>query len=361
MKASLDSSFRSFDIFVFTICSTVGLGVGVLPYAGEEELRNEWLQLLVGSGPYFLLLWLIYLFYKKRNNIDFFDEIKSFMPKWIVWGIFLYFIGSTLYAGVIQFSGMNQIIEIYLLPNTPKWIILLSFLATVCLAVYYDIKAITRFLVTLFFIECLFIISLFVLGFSDYFRWIYIPPIHEGNMIDFFKASISDLARFGGVFTLLAFLSYVKKGERTFASMGLGLGFVTLLYVTLSIIVLGTFGYDESLSLISPLIVLTQTFLPGHGVFERLDLLYLMFWIVVFFKMVIIHVWFIVHITLKLLPQVNRLLITVFYLGFMLVLTITTAGYSHTGWGFHNYNTLAYTLVLPTILLLILNNRKVKS
>ncbi|MCD8503339.1 MAG: hypothetical protein LRY71_18885 [Bacillaceae bacterium] len=53
--------FNGVQLFAFTYCSTITLGVTFLPYIAEEEIRSAWLKVLFGSLPY--------LFFTNAKNI----------------------------------------------------------------------------------------------------------------------------------------------------------------------------------------------------------------------------------------------------------------------------------------------------
>lgn len=352
------NKFTSFEVFSFTVCSTIGIGLGFLPYAGGVEIRSDWLQLIFASVPYFFLLYLIGSYYKKHPNQHFFKHLKARMPTFLFWIIALYIIASILYAGIVSLHSLNQTVEVFMLPSTRRWIVSLVFLLPTALALYYGIRTITRFIVILITLEFLTFAIIFSLGFSDYFRWIYIPPIHAVNPSTYLQASIADLARYGGLVSLLGFLPYVRMGVARTRSIHFGLLFVVAQYVILSIVVLGTFGYEESLTLISPLISITQLFLAGNAIFERLDLLFLMIWILVMFKMFVIQLWFIGYLANILLPKVKKMTIYFFYIFILFFGMISTSGHTYSGWGLHNYNAFIYSCLIPSIFLLYLLKRR---
>lgn len=350
--------FRSIDVFAFTFCSTITLGVAFLPFIAAEEIRSAWLKLIVGAIPYFFLLWLIHRFTLKYPDHDFFGTLKDQLWRGLYWIIMLYYLVSSLYGVSRGVNDLHVLMRTYLLNNTPKWVIVISFLIVVGIALFYGIQTITRFVVLFVALEVLLAVSVFFLGFGEAFNVVFIFPIWNTDLLTFFKSSVSDMARYGGIVVLLGFVFYVKKSEKILKPMNIAMALVMILYVSISIVVVGTFGFEQAVRLISPATALTQTITTQAGLAERLDLFFLGFWIVSFFKFITIHLWFTVFLARKCWPQVhNSFLILacssiVFLYNILIPVSLTH------GWKIHNNNVLIYTLLLPCCLLLYLLVKK---
>ncbi|MDE5416096.1 endospore germination permease [Alkalihalobacterium chitinilyticum] len=343
--------FRSFDIFAFTVCSTFGVGLVFLPFVSGEEIRSAWLKLIVGVIPYFILVYFIHRFVQKYESQNLFSESKKQLPKLIFYGIVIYFILSTLYSGIVVIKGMDTIVQTYLLPETPRWIIVGSFLLVVGAAAYYGVAAITRFVVFFVLFDVIILLFLVTLLLGEHFRWIYIPPVIAVDPVTFSLSTLSDTIRYAGVFALLAFVSHVKKKEKVLHSMNYGLIFVMVTYVILSLVAVGTFGFEESLALVSPFISLVQTFGGEAGGLERIDLFFVSFWIIAFYKMVIIHVWFMVYVARIAWPKIQPEKWVITYILILFIGIMATADFTNEPWRPYHVNTLIYSFILPMVLL----------
>lgn len=356
----IPKQFRSFDIIVFTFCSTISLGVGFLPYVSQTEVRNAWLQVIIASIPYFIMLWLIHVFCQRYTDYDFFTALKSNLWKGLYWAIMIYFIGSTLYSIMVLTKGFSVIVNNYLLPETPDWIFQLAFLAAVALGVFYGIVAITRFVILFAVLEALVLLLIVSFSLTKSFHWIYVLPLWSSELMPFLKSSFSNVARYGGIVPLLAFILYVKKDEPLWRSMNIALGLVLFFYFSLSIIVLGTFGFHQSVHLLSPVINLVQTTTTRTGMLERMDLMFLAFWLFAFYKTIVIHVWFSHFLAKRLWRKLNVGLWIVIFLTSAFILTIITPIFLRFNLEIHNVNAFIYTLTLPILLLLYLIFKKKK-
>ncbi|MBU8906873.1 GerAB/ArcD/ProY family transporter [Desertibacillus haloalkaliphilus] len=351
--------FRAFDLFAFMFCTTVTLGVLFLPYVSGEEIRSSWLKLLVVSIPFFLMLWLISLFTKRYPDYDFFKALKDHLWGWLYFVVIFYFIIGTILSAARVTNGLSEIVQVHLLKVTPEWMVLLPFFIIAGVGVYYGIIAITRFAVYFVVLEILVLLSVIVMAFfQDYFKWIFVAPVFSTDVVTFLKSSVSDMARYAAIVPTLAFLVYMRKGEAILAPMNLSLIMIVIIYSGLSLGVLGTFGFDHAMQLLSPITALTQSIETRTGLLERLDLLFIGFWIVSFYKLFIVHTWFMVYITKKAWPVVNQNLFIVIYLAVIYMLSLMTPEFIIDQWAFHNINLILYGFVMPTLLLIFLTLKK---
>ncbi|WP_170885437.1 GerAB/ArcD/ProY family transporter [Bacillus alkalicellulosilyticus] len=355
---TVQKTLKSFDLFAFTVSSTISVGIAFLPYVAGEEIRSAWLKVMIGSLPFFGFLFLLHLFNKRYSTGDFFLELKKRIWKPVYWLIIGYLFISIIYAGGIVLTGMGAVVNTYLLPNTSQWVYILFFLVVVAVGVYYGLAAIIRFVVLTIVIEFSILLVIIAIGFTEPFRWIYIPPVMDIDISLLLKSTISDFARYSGLVTLLGLVVYSKPNQSIIKPTSFGLLFVLIVYTALSIVVLGTFGFEESLQLISPFIALVQTYSTAGGVIERLDLIFLAFWLVLFFKIIIIHIWFLVLMLKKNFPNVNGKWFILLICGMLFVLNLFLPPIISDYWRVHNFNTAMYALVLPSVLLIYLLLRK---
>jgi spore germination protein AB len=356
----IQRQFRSIDVFAFTFCSTITLGFAFFPFISGGEMRNAWLKIGLSSLPYFFLIWLIYKFVQHYPDSDFFGALKQHIWKILYWPIMMFFIVSTLISLSRGINEMNLLMNIYLLHNTPKWAILLSFLCVVGMAVYYGIQSITRFVVLFIVLEFMVLLLVLLQGFGAGFHWFFLPPLSSIDLLTLLKGSTTDLARYGGVVALLAFIMYVKPLEPFWKPMSLALASVTFLYVGLSIVTVGTFGFEQTVHLISPSIALTQSIKTEAGLAERLDLLFVGFWIISFFKISAIHLWFSVFLVKKCWPNFESSILTALGCIFTFIFTIYFVD-NLSAWREYNIIHISYSLIVPSLLLIYLLLKKPKQ
>ncbi|MCD8503340.1 MAG: spore germination protein [Bacillaceae bacterium] len=291
----------------------------------------------------------------------FFGELKTNVWKWVYYLVLFYFIVSTFLAIMFGIESMTIVTNVYLLPKTDRWVIILLFLMISGIGVMYGIKAITRFMVSLIFIEFLILIFIVFLGFGEHFRWLNVLPIWTTDFYTFAKSSVSDMARYAGVITLLSFLPYMKTDAAILRPTIYALLFVVTTYTTICIVVLGTFGFEQALTLLSPITALVQSTSTRSGIFERLDLFFLGVWVIAYYKIMLIHTWFIVDLMKRTFVKKIGKLYLFFTLSAVFIVTLYTPSFAEHIWMPFNYNQVLYSSIIPICLFLLLIVKKGKG
>ncbi|RXJ01943.1 hypothetical protein DS745_08910 [Anaerobacillus alkaliphilus] len=343
--------FKGIDLFAVTCCSTITLGVTFLPYVGGDEVRSAWLKVLVAVIPYFVLFYLLKKFSSKYESYDFFYEMKVSTWNWVFHLIVLYFIVSTLFAIVYGLEALTLITKVYLLPNTDQWIVLLLFLLVAAVGLGYGITAISRFVVSLILVEFILLFSIVGLGFTEYFRWMYIAPVWTTDVITFLKSSISDMARYTGVIALLGYLPFLKKDAAVFRPMSYGLLLVVSIYVGICLVVVGTFGFEQSLTLLSPFTALVQSLSTRTGVIERVDLFFLGVWLIAYYKIMLVQSWFMVFLMQRIFPIRRNYIYILLSLVLLFVITMFMPNFVEQIWIPIHFNNIIYSFCVPALLL----------
>ncbi len=346
--------FKGIDLFAITCCSTIALGVTFLPYVGGDEVRSAWLKVMVAVLPYILLFYLLKIFSSQYESHDFFYELKKSIWSWLFKLVVVYFAVSTFFAIVYGLEALGLITKIYLLPNTEQWVVLLLFLIVSGVGLGYGITAISRFVVALIFVEFLLFFSIIGMGFSEYFRWIYIPPIWTTDLFTFLKSSMSDMARYTGVIVILGYLPFLKKSAAIFRPMLYGVLLVVIIYVAICIVVVGTFGFDQTITLVSPFTALVQSLSTRTGVVERLDLFFLGIWIIAYYKIMLIQAWFLLFLLQRLYPMKSSF--RYLFLSLVALFGVTTwmPNFVEQIWLPIHFNNIIYSFFLPVCLLAFL-------
>lgn len=345
--------FRAFDLFAFTFSSTVTMGVAFLPYVADGEIRSAWLKLILTSIPYFFLIWLISRYFRLYDNSDFFKILRKQAGSLVYFISLPYLILSSIFSTMKVTQDLTFLVRTFMLKTTPTFFIILPFILLISIAVHYGLLTIVRF-VSFFVVAEIILLGTFLTWgfFSEYFNWILIPPVMNVELPIFLKSSISDAARYGGIVTLLGFIQYVKREEKALRAMSAGLLCVMLIYVSLSLVVLGVFGYEEAIHLISPIITLVQSITPSTGLLERMDLLFLGFWVISFIKVSCILFWFSIYLLEQLFPKVKRWLLIASITPLFFLYANWVPFHFMEGWQIYNVNVLVASLLVPSLLLL---------
>ncbi|MDG5788454.1 endospore germination permease [Evansella sp. AB-P1] len=355
-----ENKFGNWELFVFTYSSTIVLGLIFLPYISDAEIRSAWLKVMIGVVPYILFLYLLFKVIKKFNQRDIFKTFDHLSTNWVYYPIMFYLFVSTLYSIFWGIKSLAIVIQTYLLQNTEQWIVMTVFFIVLWVSALYGITAITRVVVLMFICDIVVVITVVILIFSEEFKWINIPPVFTVDIFTFMKSSLSEMTRYGGIIALLSFLPLLKKDTNIFKSTSSALLLVMVMYTLVSLITLGTFGYEQTLTLLSPLTALIQTTYADVALFERLDLFFLTIWIWALYKAAMIYVWFAADLFQRVIPLNEKkewIPITVI-VGIISVITMITPSFVNLKWEPYNINMVIYTLALPIVLFVYMLLRK---
>ncbi|MFA9560542.1 GerAB/ArcD/ProY family transporter [Evansella sp. AB-rgal1] len=355
--------FGNIELFVFIYCSTIALGIIFLPYISAEEIRSAWLKVMVGVIPYLIFLFLLNKVIRKHNDRDVLKVLKDLSFNWLYYPVMIYLLLSTIYSIFWGIKSLAIVIQTYLLQNTQQWVVIVTFLIFVGISLMYGITAITRLIVLMFICEIGVIASLVALLFSQDFRWIYIPPVFTVDVFTFLKSSISETTRYAGLITILTFLPLVKKETKIIKTSYMSLLLIMIMFTLVSILTLGTFGFEQTLTLLSPITALIQTTYAEMTLFERLDLFFLTIWIWALYKAALIYFWFAISITKRIIPFQKKkewIPITI-YVVIIMIVTVATPSFVNLSWEPYNINLLISTIVLPILLFTYMLLRKKRS
>ncbi|WP_078595946.1 GerAB/ArcD/ProY family transporter [Evansella clarkii] len=350
------------ELITFTYSSTITLGLIFLPYISETEIRSAWLKVVLAVFPYFLLMYLINKVIKKHGEQDILGLFKQKSYKIFYYPVVLYLLFGTFYASLTGTKSLSIIVQTYLLQDTDQAVIIVAFLLVAFLGLLYGIRTITRMLVLSFLLEVAIVFSLSFIILSEDFRWINLAPVFSTDILTFGRSILSDMSRYGGVVTLLAFLPYVNKSVNIFKATSLGLLLVMYSYFVVCFTALGIFGFEQAMNFLSPATALIQATSARTGILERMDLFFLSIWIMSFYKIALIHFWFgtfLMNRIIKVKPKREWIHVCIF-VALIAAISLSTPSLINFSWEPFNLNTLFYSLVVPMILVsyLLIRSKK---
>ncbi|UTR14753.1 spore germination protein [Salipaludibacillus sp. LMS25] len=352
--------FGKGELFVFTYSSTITLGLIFLPYVSHLEVRSAWLKVIVASLPMIGVVFLIQAVIKKHKNADILHLFNHYTWKIVYYPFLVYMFINAVLACCWGVKALNLIVRSFLLHNTSELVICTFFLLVILVGILYGIVPITRFLVLFFIFEIIIIVTVISLFFTEDFRFIYVKPIMSIDFLTFLESSLSDLTRFTGVIPLIGFITYVKHPQQMFKTVSAAIGLVALTYSAISLLVLGVFGFEQAIQLLSPLTSLIQASSAWEGVFQRMDMVFITIWLLSFYKIALIHFWFVHYLFIKLVPAAKKTEIvnkTVIVAG-LLALSLFIPGYIEFKSSIYFVNLNFYAVVIPSIICMYLLMRR---
>lgn len=270
-------------IFVI-VGATIGSGLLTIPrQITELSGQNGWICILFGALVPLAYLYLISVIYKRHPNQTLSDLLTANFGKYIG-SLFI----ITFFLYIVAFEGIVariacEIVSLYLLPNTPLYIIILLYM----LAVYYimsmGLKVIGRLNELIFYILLPVLIIFFIpipLG-----NFTNILPIANTDIYSLAKCSLTTGYYFQGIEILLVIYPLVTQKNKIFKSGIIAIALITMQFLIVSISCILVFSPDVTQRLLIPGISLLKV--ANIPVLERLDTLFLILWLPFVLKPVI--------------------------------------------------------------------------
>ena len=270
---------------IFITCTTIGNGTLVLPRTITTQLHSPdgWIIVLI-LGIVFIIVSLLMLHVACKTPTKTIFELNQ-MIFGKIFGRFLnillviYFLTLVIY----QVRGLAEIIQFFLLSNTPIFVTIGVFLLVAIYHVRGGMYSISKVFSFLFPIT--FFVYFFLMGSSlKIFESSNLQPILEKNIFSSWTPYIDGFVYFSGFEVIFILIPFMQKIESAKKALIIGLTLPTLFYITSLICVIGAMGVSETITLTWPTISLIQSFEIQGVFFQRFDMFLLTIWIFQFFS-----------------------------------------------------------------------------
>lgn len=265
------------------ITANVGVGILSLPSTVADIMNNAgWIAIILGglaTLPFVYIMNKLAEMYRGRIFYEYGKEIvgntlfKIFNVVYLTY--FLVFL-----AFVVRIFG--EVIEAYLLQNTPIEVIMFTMLLATSYIGRSDIESLSRMaflilpiiaLITIFFV----ILSLPTLDFTN------VLPAFRFNIKDVPKGVVTVFFSYVGFEIILIALAYVEDSKSALKTSFLSIFYTTIIYLVTFFITLSQFGIHELKKQIWPSIsIMREIEVPGFFI-ENLDGLVMAAWVLIVF------------------------------------------------------------------------------
>lgn len=198
-------------LFVLILFIGISNHVLIMPHLLTTGKRDAWVCVLVSYV--FLLLWgfILYLIMKKNHErLCLYDWIKARAGA-IISRIFIFILAAyVLTISAISFYDLIQSINIYFLPQTPSWVVMLPFLLISAWSAYGGLKSIVY--VSAVLLPIVWMLGIFVALFTSPEKdYAYLFPIFVDGYDPVVKGTIIILGGSADLLVLLLLQHHLKK------------------------------------------------------------------------------------------------------------------------------------------------------
>jgi spore germination protein (amino acid permease) len=275
---------------VFFIVYSSQVGVGILGFQRTIAAKagyDAWIGVLLAGFFVQVFIWLVYKLLGSAE-VDIVDVHSKVFGKII--GSFFSFIIMFYYwlASVSVLLGFIEIIQVWMFPTLPSWILS----SLILVSVYYCVSGGFRVVVGISFLSFIFpqiiLIVLYIFPLKEAHFTNLLPIMNHSfrDMLDAIKSSMYTLA---GTETLLMFYPFIRDPKSSKKYAHLAVLFTTLLY-TLSAIVSFTYYSERQLKeIIWPELTLIKIIRLSY--LERFEYLYISMYLIIVTALIALLLW----------------------------------------------------------------------
>ncbi|MFB5193885.1 GerAB/ArcD/ProY family transporter [Neobacillus sp. KR4-4] len=286
-----DQSITRFQLFFILIQSQIGVGLLSLPNTVQSSAKGDgWISTLLAGLAVQVMLFIYWHLLKRFPKLIYTEITKkilgNYLGKLLNLFIYIYFI----LVGGLATILLIKIVNLWLLPLTPSWIISLLILTACIYLAISDLRIIARFFV----LASSLILLLWLTTCLSWFtprEFQYILPLGSSglkNMIVGSKNSLLAMLGFEGLLFFFPFIIENKKGVlKTISMANL---FITMFYTYFMFLTLIHFTTGQLAQMREPIVNLLRGI--AYNVVDRVDLIFLSIWIVPMTTSVIAYLFF---------------------------------------------------------------------
>lgn len=343
-----------FQLFFILIQAQIGIGVISLPHDifMVSEIHS-WISVLIAGlliEINIILIWLLYRRFPSKTIFEMLHLIIGRPASYFLKVFYILYFLSTLVLVIMMFGRM---VNIWILPRTPVWVLSLLLIAICVYCVKENIKVMARFhVVVSFCLVVLFILIAFVVKEADYRHLLPISFQDFPSIMKGVKEATSASLGFELLLVLFPFCTGKQTGKLKVAL--LANGFVTLFYTYLTLVSISYFGPAVMKMVPEPILYIMK--FHSFQVIERTDLLFFSIWIVSVATSFMVYLYCCTNGVVYLFKKVKHGPLAII-LGLLVYLTFllfppTEQAISIFG-KYHSYTSYFFIFIIPLLLLLI--------
>ncbi|WP_431800379.1 GerAB/ArcD/ProY family transporter [Halobacillus andaensis] len=264
--------------FFLIIQSQIGVGIIALPFDLHSAAKQDgWISLLMAGMLITVLMFFIWLLAKKYPDKDYFQIQEYVLSRWGGKAFSVLYIGYFACVGILILLLYSRMISLWVLPNTPYWILSLIMVAICMYIVSGDLIIMGR-LYTMFSGFLIFMVGLLLYSGKDS-KLMYLFPIAADGWGGIFAGIDKGIISFLGFILALVIYSAVD-GKPKDKLKTIIYAQLTVLFFYLSIVfVTFTFFSTKEVALVSePVLYMLKSY--QFPIVARIDLFFISMWMI---------------------------------------------------------------------------------
>ncbi|WP_164545741.1 GerAB/ArcD/ProY family transporter [Paenibacillus albus] len=279
-----------FQLFALIIQAQFGSEELVLPNKLYSIVHQDsWMIHLAAGFIVELVICILWLLLRRYPGMDIFRINPRLTGKWLGSILNLAYTGYFLVLGAFLLVRIYMFLNKWVYPRTPEWVLLSVIVAAACYIGAHRLRAIGRYYSLTLFTTVVFIL-IALNAFIEHVDWLNLLPIAQTSGASWVKGIGASMTSLIGFEMMLVFASRTNGSPKQILLTALAAnGFVVMIHVLLIVVSLVYFSPEELNILPEPIIYMTKTY--SFLFVERIDLIYLSFWIISSMACLIIQVY----------------------------------------------------------------------
>jgi spore germination protein (amino acid permease) len=277
--------------FMFLILQTqIGVGVLSLPHQVQSEAKGAgWISVLIAGLISQLVILLLWALVKRFPYSTIYEFLPQLFGKFAGTILGLAYVLYAIFTSADILVLFSDIVSRWILPASPKWVIILIVIGTCMYMAVENLRNISRFLVATSILIPVFL-ALTIYSLTVNIHPDYIFPLTEAGWLNIIKGSQKALFSMVGFELILLAYPFVEgKSGGKLKAISMANLFVTLLYAFMTFTCLVIFSPKEIEVIPEPLLYMLKSF--TFNVIERIDLIFLSIWSVSVFTTFISYIF----------------------------------------------------------------------
>ncbi|RAP77565.1 GerAB/ArcD/ProY family transporter [Paenibacillus montanisoli] len=271
---------RISQLQLFTMVAQIMIGTEVisLPHSVHENARQDsWMAILIAGAIVQLVVLLQWGVMRRHPGLTFFEISEHVLGKWISRGIALLYTGYFMFVNMLSMLNTFSVLYKWAYPQTPKWVTLGLVLLVGVYMGRQSVQAIARFFFLVTILHLFFILILLLShGHGD---WLNLLPVGRTPVPSILLGAKSTLLALLGFEVLLIVQPKVKgQPSKKLRNVSLSIWYVIAMYILITMTCLFYLSSERLDQVPEPVMYMLSRFTVV--VIERLDMIFLSFWIV---------------------------------------------------------------------------------
>lgn len=283
-------SITKLQLFFYLIQSQIGVGLLSLPHVVQKTAKGDgWISTLIAGAAVQVMLVIYWLLLKRFPNLIYTEITQKILGRFLgkLLNIIIYL--NFILIGSVVTILFVKIINLWLLPITPSWVISILILTACIYLTISDLRIIARFFVLATFLILLFLFTSFLSWFTPK-EIQYILPIGNSGFKNILIGSKNSLLAMLGFEGLLFFFPNILQNNKgVLKTLSMANIFITIFYTYFIFLTLISFSTDQLAQMREPILNLLRGI--TYKMVDRVDLIFLSIWMVPMSTSVIAHLF----------------------------------------------------------------------